>query len=454
MNTESGHLSLGRRLTRDSVWVSMGLVVSSVTSLLVSAFLARMLGPAEFGLYFLAFTSITVIAIVAQFGLNVSAVYLIADARTKSTLGLAGRIARICVTGGTVGAVLFALLFGSVFGAWFYGDLLRGDALVPRVSIIGLWLAAFALKALLADVLRGFSAIRSYVCVSGALTGVLTSVAFGLAWWRAGSMSLSGVISVSALAWWFALCVAGFLVFLQVRGLSKGPTNTHVLDVARVSIPLMLTQLLLVGQNYVAIWILAAFCPPTDVGILGAVIRLVEAGAFPLIVVNTIGAPMIAELHAAGAFRQLEKLLRAFAAIGTGPLLLMVIVVILVGDSCLGAIFGESYEKGHVAFVLLALSRLTTGVRGAAHTTLMMTGHGKKILWIAVSSIVLQVGAGVVVAPRWGLDGIALAIMGATFWQSFLTWYAVKRYVGVYSHPAMPRDLARLVRRVSRGEGV
>ena len=87
--------SLKRRLLAGGFWVLLGKVLAAAFNLGVSALAARLLTPAAFGAYGLAFSMTGMAAMVAKMGLHLAVVRLIAESMST---GRAARARRRCFT--------------------------------------------------------------------------------------------------------------------------------------------------------------------------------------------------------------------------------------------------------------------------------------------------------------------------------------------------------------------
>ena len=62
--------TLKKKLLKGGAWAFAGKLTAAVSALLINMFLARVLSPDELGVYFLAFSFVTVVSIIAQLGLG------------------------------------------------------------------------------------------------------------------------------------------------------------------------------------------------------------------------------------------------------------------------------------------------------------------------------------------------------------------------------------------------
>ena len=72
-------------------------------------------------------------------------------------------------------------------------------------------------------------------------------------------------------------------------------------------------------------------------------------------------------------------------------------------------LFGIEFGAGATALSILALMMLYVSATGNNVVLLVMTGLTKTSLWIGLLTITLNVGANLLLIPRWGIDGAALS---------------------------------------------
>ena len=126
------------RLLSGSVWAFGGRGLGTVLALLINAFLARLLTPDQLGAYFLAFSVVTVLVLVAQLGGKPTMVRLVAASLATARPGRARAAAGQIVLLGFLGSVTVGLAW------WLLGGELAGRLFesedIGRVSgLIAIW---------------------------------------------------------------------------------------------------------------------------------------------------------------------------------------------------------------------------------------------------------------------------------------------------------------------------
>jgi O-antigen/teichoic acid export membrane protein len=146
--------------------------VAALLVLAANALLARLLSPGELGAYFLAYSLVTVGALVGTLGLDLSVLRFVAESMALEQYDRTRRVLRV-VFGlgllGTLGAGIAYLLLGHLVG----GSLFHSPALVMVTGPVAAWMAIMALQTLFAASFRGFSNLFLATVFSG--LGLITS---------------------------------------------------------------------------------------------------------------------------------------------------------------------------------------------------------------------------------------------------------------------------------------
>ncbi len=112
----------------------------------------------------------------------------------------------------------------------------------------------------------------------------------------------------------------------------------EVLEDAIPFLAIALTSFVLLSAD---IWILGALGSGTDVAVYGAASKLVTFVAMPLLIVNLVLPPIVAEMYAQGQTGRLERTLRTFSTLAGVPSLLVLIVFMLLGGPILGLVYSN-----------------------------------------------------------------------------------------------------------------
>jgi len=440
--------SLKQRLLTGGSWVLIGKLVTAAANVLVSSLLARLLTSEGFGAYGLAFSLATAGALVSQLGLQQAVVRLVAESIGRERPGRARAAVRFVYRHVALGilAVGAVILLGG--GIWLARDLWDSPMLAAALTAVTAWMAVLSLQVLTSESFRGFQDLRLASIFGGVITGVVTLSALAILIARRGTASLDEVIWISAAAAALSLVIGLTMVR---RRLATLPADESIRagEVFSISLPLWVSSVTAFLLSQSALWIIGAFLPKEDVGLYFAAVRLVTLVSMPLILVNLVVPPFIAELYARQETVRLQRVLRSAATLAGLPAFAVLSAFVLFGAPIMGLVFGEMYRAGAPILALLSVGYLVNVWTGSCGVTLSMTGHQTVLMRITLASGVLVVGGALLVVQRFGTIGVATVVCATAIAQNLTMWIAARYQTGLWTHATIPtaRDIRSLLSR-------
>jgi len=451
-------MSIRHRLLAGGAWAFAGRAISVVMGLALSALLARLLTPSDMGAYFLAFSIVTVAAMIARMGLDNAVVKLLAERVAVGHLIQARRVLRPIVGLATIGALVVGGVLAVVVGPWLATDIFRSSALGTVTELLGVWVAALVFQVVLAEAFRGLHDIRLATLFGTPITSTASAGVFAVVWIVLRRAMLGTVITISAGIACAAAVVAAIGLWRRVRRFHTGPhTPVPLRYVLEQSWPLLITNATAIVATQVDLWIVGAFRSDVDVAIYGAAARLVQLVSVSLTIANQVLPPLISELHVQRQHDRLQRILRGTAALAGLPAAALLALFVVVGGPILSVTFGPQYGLGAAVLALLSIGRCVGVYVGACEFTLIMTGNQKTLALItAATAVALALGTFLAV-QTFGVLGVAAVSSGIIATQQVVMLVAARRRAGVWTHAspallvrALP-DLFRRLRNTGRG---
>jgi O-antigen/teichoic acid export membrane protein len=296
------------------------------------------------------------------------------------------------------------------------------------------WIIVNALLSLTAETFRGFKQFWPATLYSGLAVDILLVGGFGALWLAGVRPTLAQAVGVTVAATGVALAAGAFTLWRRVAPLD-GEGTTGVWEVTAVSLPLLVTSLanFAVGTG-VDLWVVGHFSSTSDVALYGAASRLVFFVATPLIVVSQVVPPIIAELHARGERDQLERTLRSVSTVAGLPAALVLAAFIGAGGFILSLAYGPYFRHAATVLIILSCARLVAVCTGSSGVTLMMTGHQRTMMLITVGTGAFALVAEILLAPRYGITGVASATCAAQILLNGLQLVFARIHVGIWTH--------------------
>jgi O-antigen/teichoic acid export membrane protein len=175
------------------------------------------------------------------------------------------------------------------------------------------------------------------------------------------------------------------------------------------------------------LWIAGASLDQESVALYGSAKRLMRIVSLPLVMMNLVVPPLIAELHAKGDTTRLERAVRGAASLAGIPALVTLVAFVLWREELLGILYGDFYRQAGTILFFLTIERLAFVWSGPCALALTMTGHDAVMLRMTtIGSILAAVGAATGAALDGG-RGIAIGVALAGIIRHSLMWWATRR---------------------------
>jgi O-antigen/teichoic acid export membrane protein len=431
-------------------WAMGARVLGAIAFAANNAFLARVLGPENFG-YFAVAANVAVFAgFIAVAGLNRHMLRAIAAAQTVGTPGAlldewrgAKQVLRFSfpATGALVGCTV--LLIGQPFDA----EIL---ALAFLVAVLTMSQGA---QSLAADSLRGFGEVRLASLLDGRGGGAAVILVHSISllpWVLAHrTLPLTAALALNLLAFALVLLPARRVLADRWRSVRRhvvpGDSVSPELSASllgRSAVALTGTQLVAFLGMQADVWIAGAVLPAQQVSAYAAAQRLMILVSMPLLAAQFAASPAIAGLMARRRTRNVEHLLRSLATIAGVPTAALLAFVVAFRHPILTLLFGPAYAVAGLPLVWLAFGQAVNVATGLCGVVLIMSGHERVVLRLSALLVTVGLLADLLAARTLGMPGLAAAsgISTATLFVAY--WIVARRMVGVWTHPGFPSSEA------------
>ena len=436
-----------------SAWALGGRIALAFTGLATSALLGRLLSPRDFGVLFLAF-SVVRFSSVFSLGLSSTALRFVAE---SLGLGQPGRARNVLVKILVVAAIS-TLTIGAIyflFGGSILADLSRTPSLRVIAGLTACWIFATSFQTLLGDIFRGFHDIRLFAIFGKSdagfgslMTGVLLTVGLAVLWVSSGSSDLVTVTIFAVGSGLVSVLLAGWMLGTKLKSLPSEEEQVSSIGYGRileVAWPLAVSNFVSIALVQTSFWVVAAFRPETEVAVYGAAWRLISLVVVPLLIVNTVVSPLVAETYAQGRTETLQNVLRSTATLAGVPALVVLLGFMLFGGPILGIVFGDYYRQGALLLTVLGLAHLVMVWMGSSGIVMAMTGHQTLQMVISTFAAAITIAAGFISVRYYGALGVAVCTAAGMALQSVLEWLGTRFTTGMWTHMS-PASLPRLIR--------
>ena len=398
--------------------------------------LARYLGAAEFGVYSYTMSSTGILVTIGLLGLDR---LLVRDVAICGANG-AWTEARALLRWAVAVSVSFAALLSVAIV--LLRSFLETHLGIPATAclVAAVLLPTLALANIQQGLLRGLnrvltsqlplSVVRPLAML--AALGMMTEI-FGIRRTAVASL-VSTTLATLAAVW-----VGAKLI---VRTLPKGNAIASPAVASRARLVSSARFLMISGLSSLSaieVVVLGAHASPAVVGAYTAALQC--ASLVPVIqsMIMTSASPAFAALHATGSAAALQQLLRrcwSLAMIVGIPLAALLAVR---GHRVLEHIYGPGFAQANAALIILLAGQSVNLAAGPVATLLSMTGHEQDTVLGLVVAAVVNISLSLVLIPRLGINGAAVAgAAGLASWNLLLTWRVNRRLGLIWPFTARP----------------
>jgi O-antigen/teichoic acid export membrane protein len=452
-----GASTLRRRLLSGSTWALGGKIGAASIGIVTTGVLTRLLTKQEVAVYLLAFSIISLGAVIGSLGLPKTVLRFVAE---SITLGQPGRARRAIYTAlglGVLGALCISLAYFFIVGDLVSRYLFHSSALVAVIGLTAGWMAISTMQEIMAETFRGFHDIRMATLFGGLATGgksaglimrVMLLACLVLLLATVGHTDLRTVMLASVGAGAASSLLAALFLHNRISSLgTQGMENRiSVGDELRDAFPILIISLTsFILLSAADLWILNYFGSKDEVAVYGVAARLVTFIAMPLLLTNLVLPPIIAEMYAQDRTAELEGTLRSFSTLSGVPSLLVLILFMLLGGPILGLVYGAklfppgslAIHQGAIVLVLLSAGKLAAVWAGSCGAVLQFTGHQRSMLRVNLLTSPLFIIGALLVVRDYGPIGIASMTAAVTVLQNAALVLVAKRKTGMWTHVSL-----------------
>ncbi|NOZ33358.1 MAG: oligosaccharide flippase family protein [Alphaproteobacteria bacterium] len=403
-------------------------VGTAVLSYAMIVTLARLMDPAEYGLFAIGFALATFLGVAAGAGQQTAILRLWPEAlvardtkAARQAMGAGGAITLLASVGLTLvtlaGAGAYSLLNPGLPQAHFLAaalliiplafaeyisSALRAQesiwlALLPRDIFwrLGVPVAAWGLFAL-GFVLTGSSAILMVAGLLYVMVGVQILTARG---------RYAGLLNFSGLKPYWA----------RRGGASRWFWAATVIDSAALNLDIILVGLVL-GSLEAGVYFNAA--------------RTASLMTLFMYAINVVIAPMISRHFHAGELNKAQAIASFCAWAGFAFSVLIFAGFALFGQPLLN-LFGEAYGGGYWVLIILGMGYLFDAANGPTRVVMVMTGHERRYVTIIAYVNLMALAGFVIVIPIYGMLGAAVVNATGRMVVNIAISLWARRYVGI-----------------------
>ena len=394
----------------------------------VHVLLARLLGPDQYGIYIYAINCIDMVAVLCLLGYHTSLVRFVAEYRVTEQWGYLRGVLRsstkvVAIASFLVGIVLVLILLnikGKLSESQFETFLI-GTAVLPIFCLC--WLRESTLRAL------------KRIVQSQILLKVIRPLSVG-------------ILAIGIYLWteqlkasWVMACnlVAVFIVFLIGTDLMRRGIKHEIFAAEpmyrtkfwiAVSVPMLLIATMQWALKRTDVIMIGSYLGTKEAGLYSTASEVSGVVELGLASVNSILGPMISEFYHSGNMREMRKVV-TLAARAVLILMVSATIVMSLGGKIVLGLYGKEFVSAYLPLLILLGGEVINAIVGPAGVIMTMIGHQNQLGIILGLGTLVNVGLNVVLIPRMGIVGAAIASATSMVLWNVLMFCYVSKVLGL-----------------------
>ena len=424
--TDTGDFSLIHRLAGAAFLIR---VISAAITFVSQILLARWMGSFDFGIFIYGWTWLLLIGAMVDLGLGSSAQRFIPEYTEHKQFAL--------LRGFLSGSRWLALLFGTIAGAAaaLAVRLLRSH--IDPAAVIPLYLSCASLPMFgVWSVQSGIA--RSYNWVNLGLSPVYVQrqlLLLGLMGLAYGLGLRTDAVTATAIGVVALISVGIGQIAVLNRRLSgvveNGPKAFAARTWLAISLPIFMVEAFYYLLTYSDVIVVAQFRPADEVAVYYAAAKTIALVSFIYYSVSQTIAHKFVEYDVSGDRAGLIAFLKQSVRLTFWPSLVVIVGLLALGHPLL-RLFGHEFVSGYYLMFIIAIGLLARASVGPAERLLNMLGERQSCALVYAGSFALSISLCILLIPRLGLAGAAIASSVALVFESVSLFLVAKHRLGLH----------------------
>jgi len=404
-------------------------VMGMALTFLVGIQLARGLGVEGYGIYGVAMSAISLLAIPAEFGFPQLLVREVASnhvtgnwGRLKGVMHWASRATML------ISVVIVVLVIGWIFFAGnqiqqpLISTLLAGLVMVP-MGVLGRQTGA---------VLLGL-----HHPIKGQLPDIVVRpLIFSISLLAASMLSFNVSASTAMILGAISAIVAFLMAKLMLE--SVLPSDVRKAEIVldskswwKSAAPMAVTEGIRGLQGNIAILVISSLATASSAGIFRVASSVSMVATMPITLFLVIGSPLMSRLYTQGDMARLQRLLSWIALGMTLCSVLLTLPFLIAGPALLSFVFSPEFGSANTPLLIMCIGGILFSCFGASVVLLNMCGHEKHVTYAFGYSVLLLLVTIVPMVNLFNENGAAYASSVSLLLGNVLMWNYAKNLIGI-----------------------
>jgi len=402
-------------------------VAAAVLAYASNVLFARWMGTFEFGIYVYVWTWVLLIGQMLDLGLATAAQRFIPEYRERKLFDL--------LRGYVSGARWLGVGIAVAVAAICAGIVRLLQPWLDDYTVIPLYLACIALPAYaLSNIQDGISRsydwvalgiVPTYIVRQALLTVLLAAAYFG-------GLPVDAVTAMvlAALSIWLPALGQGLVLNRRLRRrIEPGPKRHDIKLWLGTALPIFMSESFYLLLAHTDVLMLQQFRSPEDVAVYYAAAKTLALVSFIYFSIAATTAHRFSAYHAAGDREGLALFLRQAIRWTFWPSLAATALLLACGKPLL-SLFGPQFVAGYHLMFILAAGLIARAAIGPMERFLNMLGQQRACALVYSTAFAINIALCVVLIPRFGADGAAIATAIALIVETISLSVVAKRKLG------------------------
>ena len=402
-------------------------IVGAISGLIMTTLVARNLQLESSGIFFLCFSTLTVLSIFCNRGMHITYVRFISKLQSKDewskinsifTKGLYSVLKVVIIT-----SLIF--FFSSNYVSLFVFNNFDNSIII---KIFSLCIPFFTISKLIGYALQGLDKTSSTVFLQNINIPIFFATIFVIG----NIQGIDNNLYVFSIYFFIANLMNFFVsVFLwfTVKRSSIKIDNSEDVSFMTASQPLWVLSSLTILIEFSGEILTGIFSTPSEVSFFAVANRIAMVISIVLIAINLVAAPRFAKHFYNNNLKEMRKIFYLCSKIMICVSFPVLIGIVLYSSEIMG-FFGSEYVKGVIVLKILIIGQFVNVACGSVGFILNMTGHEKDMRDISVFTLIIALTSGIILIKNYGSLGAAISTSVAISSQNLIACYFVKKRLG------------------------
>ncbi len=419
---------LSKDLARGAGIIFAGIFLMYVIKLFYRIVVSRYLGPEEYGLLSLGDMVMNFGYLIALIGLDVGLMKHLAYYRENNDIArMKGTFWLTLIISGILSVIIVLLLV--LFSKSIAVDLFNNPKFTPVLIIFSIAIPFSIFLRVISQTTLSFKRQLWDICIKVLARDLLNFIlAVIVVIYGGGIIGVSLTYLVAVIT---ATIVGFFILEKKVFPFCRDKIKSlfEVKEKIAFALPLFFSAIFISVMTWTDTFFIGILRTTTEVGIYNAALPLATCLGIFISAFAPIFYPLIGELLAKGQKDKIHQVYETnmrWMFIFALPILILILVFPKI---IITSIFGWQYESGYVALMILSLTYFTNILLGLTFETLVCFNKTKLIFWLNSGAVAVNIGLDLLLIPRYGIEGAALATGLAIVLRESIAFMVVKNEV-------------------------